>query len=50
MLLKLNYQFINFKIIIKFYITQVSTVQCTQGCNVNQNVLGINISLCCRWF
>ena len=38
MLLKLNYQFINFSIIIKLHITEASTVQCTQGCSVNQKV------------
>ena len=40
MLLKLNYQFINFSIIIKLHtrITEASTEQCTQGCSVNQKV------------
>ena len=32
MLLKLNYRFINFSIIIKLQITEANTVQCTQGC------------------
>ena len=40
MLLKLNYQFITFSIIIKLHITEASTVlvQCTQGCSINQKV------------
>ena len=40
MLLKSNYRFINFSIIIKLDITEASTVrvQCTQGCIVNQKV------------
>ena len=45
MLLKLNYRFIHFSIIIKFHITKARTVQCTQGFSVNQKVLWPNI--CC---
>ena len=40
MLLKLNYRFINFSIIIKLNITEASTVQCTQRCSVDQKVWG----------
>ena len=49
MLLKLTYRFINFSIIIKLYmhITEASTVQCTQGCSVNQKVWGPNICYHC---
>ena len=46
MLLKLNYQIINFLTIIKLHITEASIVQCTQGCSVNQKVRGPNI--CCH--
>ena len=42
MLLKSNYRFINFSIIIKLHITEASTVQCTQGCSVNQKVWSPN--------
>ena len=40
MLIKLNYRFINFSIIIKLHITKASTVQCKQRCIVNQNFWG----------
>ena len=40
MLLKLNYRFINFSIIITLHITEASSAQCTQGCSVNQKVWG----------
>ena len=38
MLLKLNYRFINFSIILIIHLTEASTVQCTQGYSVNQKV------------
>ena len=43
MLLKLNYQFINFLIIIKLHITEASTVLCTQGCLIAQHMLPLPI-------
>ena len=47
MLLKLNYRFINFLNHYKttYDITEASTVQCTQGCNIIQKVWGPDI--CC---
>ena len=46
MLLKLNNRFIIFSIIIKLHITEISTVQCTQECSINQKVWGPDI--CCH--
>ena len=40
MLLNINYLFINFSIIIKLYIIEASTLQCTQGCSINKKVWG----------